>query len=340
MSKYIDAKVPEGHFDTVAALRRGQLEISKENQNKEKERVGYIRGGSSGAIIGDDVYGTCHRKAHLRMLGISTPLEEEIELMTKQGEQNEEIWIAELKAAGYKVLHHDDFKLEMEIHGKQFKGSPDIGIVDPKTGKLLTGLENKNLSASSTAVKRNNELEPDSTHLVQTSTYSVLLAKKLGEPKPIPYQLAYSSRNIWQISSMAKKYVNILSKYDRDVEVRNFGKQFSLKPFHRIYYIDWNDEGEMKWITSDRKDWAQTPLKEEHIMFFFDVVANRIAETKDLGPRPTTKQLGIKKAGYSPCNYCDFAAVCEEYEDNYDAWLDHARLEAETLQEIRYGEEK
>ena len=77
--KYYDEKAPEGHVDIISLIRKGQLAIAEAGHEKEKTRVGHLRGGSAGAIIDGEVYGECHRKAHLRMLGIDTPLKEEIE---------------------------------------------------------------------------------------------------------------------------------------------------------------------------------------------------------------------------------------------------------------------
>lgn len=338
LMKYYDEKAPEGHVDIISLVRKGQLAIAEAGHKKEKTRVGHLRGGSAGAIIDGEVYGECHRKAHLRMLGIDTPLKEEIELMTRQGEQNEVLWIEELRAAGCTVLNHDDLELELELFGKTFKGSPDVALAD-ENGKPFLGIELKNLSSGSKSITVSYQLAPDVKHLIQTATYSVMLAKKLQLPDPIPYMLVYSSRNIWHVYSLSGEAKKAIQTVRRDVNVQ-FMRDFSITPFHRIYYTRWNSDGCLEYFTSGLKEWTTTPLKEEHIYHYYEAVAVLITETKDLGPRPCTKSLGAKKKGYSMCNYCEFADVCDTHEENYDAWVDHARLISEELYQQRYSMER
>lgn len=331
MADYRTAKVPDGHVDIVSYLRKGQLSLYHEHNKKEAEKLGSLRGGSCGAVIDGEVYGTCHRKAHLRMKGISIPLNEEIELMTRQGERNEDIWIEELRSSGLNIKTQSDLGLELELCGKTFTGSPDIAVLLENDIPSL-GIENKNISSGSKAVTVNNQLEPDTTHLIQAATYSILLGKLLKLDGPLPYQLCYSSRSIWHVYSMAKEAKESLKKNPRDVQV-SFGRQFALRPFHRIYYLRWVG-GYMEYFTDGYKDWVKTPLTEETIIDYYDAVANGIEDKKWLGPRPTTKTFG-KKKGYSQCGYCEFDPICNEHETNYDAWIDHASLLANTIREER-----
>ena len=313
--------VPDGHFNTIEWVRKGQKALYEEHQAKEATRLGSLRGGSAGALIDGQVHGECHRKAHLRFLGIDTPLDEEIELMTRQGEQNEDIWIKELKASGLNVKTQGDLGLVLDMFDAKFYGSPDIAIVMDDNEIPIVGLELKNVSAVTKAKSVHSEIKPDAKHLIQSAVYSVKMGELLGLEAPLPYQLVYSSRVLWHAFSMPKNAQKAMTENPIDVEWK-WGKMFAMKPFHRIYYLDWEGDA-MKYYTYG-KGWVDTPITKDSIDSFYKAVAKDIPETKDLGPRPVATDL-YGKSTYSPCNYCSFKDVCDEHEDNYDTWVDHCR---------------
>ena len=322
-----DKNVPNGHFNTLDHIRKGMFALHKKHQEKEKARLGSVRGGSAGAIVGGEVMGECARKAHLRSKGIETPLEESITLMTSQGEKNEDIWIEELEAAGLKVKTQGDLKLELPMHGNTFYGSPDIVIVDEKD-KPIVGLELKNLSAITSAKKRHNELMPDVKHLIQSAVYSKTMGDVYKLGKPLPYQLIYSSRSLWHTFAMPKNAQAALVANPIDVKYQ-WGKAFNLQPFHRIYYLFWTETGKLGFETLGKK--YITDITGESIDIFYKAVLIDIEKQKNLGPRPSTKDVLGKKA-YSPCNYCDFSDMCDQYENDYDVWIDHCREHANIKQ--------
>lgn len=324
MSTQAQMNVPEGHINVLQKLREGQLAIYKEHQAKEAGRINTIRGGSAGSIIDGEIHGECVRRAHLRYEGIDTPLEETIELMTRQGEQNEEIFIKELRAAGVKLLTQDDVGLQLDILGSTFIGSPDIALVLGEDGKPSLGIENKNISGISKAKGTHYEMKPDAKHMIQAATYSYRLGQLIGKPH-LPYQLIYSSRVVWQAYSLSKVAKAAVEANPIDVEYK-YGKLHSIRPFHRVYYLDWTADDKLKYITHGYKDWVVTDVTKESLDHHADVVANKIKETGLIGPRPTTKHIDGSR-GYSPCNYCPFQPVCDEHEDgSYEEWVDHARL--------------
>lgn len=324
MSTQAKMAVPEGHINVLQKLREGQLALYLEGQKKEASRINTIRGGSAGAIIDGQIHGECVRRAHLRYEGIDTPLDEEIELMTRQGEQNEDIFIKELKASGAKILTQDDVGLQLDLFGTKFIGSPDIALVLGDDNIPSLGIENKNISGISKAKGTHFELKPDAKHMIQAATYSYRLGQLLGIPH-LPYQLIYSSRVIWQAYSLSKVAKAAVEANPIDVEYK-WGKLHSIKPFHRVYYLDWTGGDRLKYTTHGYKDWVVTNVTKESINHHADVVANKIKETRLLGPRPTTEHIDGSRA-YSPCNYCPFQVVCDEHEDgSYEEWIDHAQL--------------
>ena len=91
-----------------------------------------------------------------------------------------------------------------------------------------------------------------------------------------------------------------------------------------MYNLDWSPDGTLKYWTPGLKSWVQTELDKESIDKYYDAVGNKIDEKNELGPRPTTKHLD-GKSSYSPCNYCDFANVCNSYERmSTSEFKDHA----------------
>jgi hypothetical protein len=324
MSTQAKMDVPKGHVNVLALLRKGQLKLYEDAQAKEASRINTIRGGSAGAIIDGQVYGECVRRAHLRYEGLDTPLDEEIELMTRQGEQNEEIFIKELKASGTRVLTQDDVGLQLDLFGTKFIGSPDIALVLDDSDRPSLGIENKNISGISKAMGTHYELKPDAKHMIQAATYSYRLGQLLGIPH-LPYQLIYSSRVVWQAFSLSKKASEAVQNNPIDVEYK-YGKLHSIKPFHRVYYLDWTEDDRLKYTTHGYKDWVVTNVTKSSLDYHADVVANKLKASGNLGPRPTTLHIDGSR-GYSPCNYCPFQPVCDEHEDgSYEEWLDHAQL--------------
>lgn len=304
---------PFGQPDIIEWLCVGQDRLA---QKRKDEPLNVLRGGSTGAIIDDEVYGICHRKAYLRYNGINTPLEQEIELMTNQGEKNEEIWLKELQQGlpeHLYVMDQEQFECRVKMLGTVFSGSPDIVIFDRHTDKPVLGIENKNISSVSKAKSTNYEMQPDSAHLIQAANYSIRMAEVFGLDKPLPYQLAYSSRSIWHIFALSDKNKKIILKRPIDVKF-NYGKPMTVQPFHRIFMLSWNKDGYLGYWTPGYNSPVVTKLNKDSISLYYDVVAHKIDEMDTLGPRPTSKTLD-GKTSYSPCNYCDFKDICASNEN-------------------------
>lgn len=332
--KYWDFDLPTADsFDLVQCLKTGQNVIA----NAREAKPGIVRGGSIGAIIEDRVHGTCHRKAHLRYHGIETPLDLEIELMTKQGEKQEEIWMAEL-AAGLPdpLVAKDQTQFECtwtagegpnKHHGS---GSPDVVIWERDTDYPVLGLELKNLSSASKMKSVHYELRPDQTNLIQAANYSLRMGDLYRNGDPLPYQLVYTSRNIWQVFSLPEKVKKIVVEKGWDVDWK-YGKPMSVLPFHRVYHLKWAEDGFLHYWTHGLSAWVPTKLNRDAIDHYYQVVSTQMDRENNLGPRPTTMHLDGSTA-YSPCEYCDFKVVCDSYENlSVTEWRDHAKIFADDM---------
>lgn len=319
-----DNYVPPGHFNTLKALRQGQLALYEKHHEVEAARLHTTRGGSAGAIIDGDNYGECARKAHLRYHGVDVPLDEEIELMTRQGEGNEDIFLTELAAAGYRTMTQGDAGLQLRLFGEvDFIGSPDVCILLGDDEVPVVGLELKNISSVSKAKSVHYELKPDTKHMIQAATYAVRMGEKLGLDAPLPYQLIYSSRSVWHMFSAPKNVKKAVEDHPWDTK-SSFGKLSTIQPFHRVYYLEWED-GMLRYWTSGMAQWQHTKLNKEALDEHVMLVAKGIEEQGHLPPPPTLLNLDGSK-GYSPCNYCDFSEVCESHSEDYSSWMDHARI--------------
>lgn len=299
----------ENQLDVIQYLGIGQDKLAQSRKDEPKNR---LRGGSTGALINGKIYGVCHRKAYLRYHGVNTPLEQEIELMTKQGEKNEEVWFDELLHGlpeDLYVMDQDQFDCKTEIEpGLEFSGSPDLVLFSRKTDQPVLGLELKNISSVSKVKSTHYELKPDSTHLIQAANYSLRMGDVFNLGQPLPYQLIYSSRSIWHVFAMSEKVKAPIVKAKYDVNFR-FGRPMSIKPFHRAYHIGWTEDGRMQYWTAGYKKPVVTELTRESIDSYYKVVAQKIEEQNNLGPIPTTKNLD-GSTGYSACTYCDFNVIC------------------------------
>jgi hypothetical protein len=174
-------------FDVVEIVSQARNKMAQDRHAERK--FGTVRGGSVGAIINNNVYGVCHRKAYLRYYGIETPLDGPIELMTTQGEKNEELWLEELAAGlpeGYVVKDQNEFPCVWDVGVKAFafkkdgtlgkkkvdvtgSGSPDVTIWNKEDYPVL-GLELKNISSFSKTKGAHYELRPNNDHLIQAAT--------------------------------------------------------------------------------------------------------------------------------------------------------------------------
>ena len=133
---------------------------------------------------------------------------------------------------------------------------------------------------------------------------------------------------------MSETVKKVIMKASHDIKFM-FGKAMSVEPFHRVYHLDWNKDGTLRYWTPGLKKWQDTKLTRESIDLYYDVVATQIDKSGALGPRPTTKHINGKQA-YSPGDYCDFSDVCDIRDDmSPDEFKDRASVITKELWEER-----
>lgn len=305
-------------------LVEGRVKLQALHNAGEAVKLGTLRGGSSGAIIDGVVYGHCHRKAHLRQLGIDAPTDPETSIMFSAGFANEDIVKAELVAAGYAVKAEEEIPVSITLsNGTVVNGRPDLVLLD-KDGHPYYGIELKLASSVYTVRDVHYSLVPKREHLIQAALYSYGLGS-------LPYSLVYVSRNYWHLSMLSDTFKKAVAAKGWDVEFApdfRTGKPgpFRIVPFEREYKLTWSADGYLVYDTEGLSKPRVTKLKVQHILDFYEETA-AIGEHKDLGPRPTDASFDGTKKTYSPCNYCPFQSVCDEHETDYDTWLDYAKKE-------------
>lgn len=159
--------------------------------NKEKEKIGKLRGGNTGMMSKDGrIIGTCAALTYLRMNGINgltvTP---EKELMFAGGRLNEDHWLSVLQE-GYPegiIKCEEDIPTCWETdQGIKVTGRPDIVLCD-KQENLLCGIELKQVMSANTAYTILIKKEPMLKHLMQAAHYMWQL--------DCPFELWYTNRN-------------------------------------------------------------------------------------------------------------------------------------------------
>jgi hypothetical protein len=294
-------------MDIRKLLTAGRTALRAEKAASEQEKLGHPRVGSAGIVVGDDVFGTCHRKALARSLGIEFPAEEHTEIMWEAGIANEWSWQRLLTAAGCKIKPSDKTAVRRPIEGVPLPllGSPDLVLVQEPDGREF-GLELKGVFGYSTAALVWFENTPKNENLIQAATYAWALGR--------PYALCYTSAS----------YVPV-NFYDQ----KKYGGIKSIKPFQRHFYLEWR-EGDVLWYRDEtQEDWVRTNITPKAIQDYYRLIEVMKAG-QDLGPRVTTNYVNGKDDKWGPhgaCGLCELARACDKYELDYDyvGWVQHIK---------------
>lgn len=112
---------------------------------------------------------------------------------------------------------------------------------------------------------------------------------------------------------------------EREYSIKN------LKQFEMVYDLQFTGEGMLQYrAEGDSGKWTDTIVYRDDIERFFEVTS-RVAETGQLGPRPTAIDALGDEAGYSDCSYCPMNDICTREETNYSQWLEEVRKLSSSL---------
>src|ERR1700677_12906 len=116
-------------MDIRELLERGQAKQNADHAEKEKTKLGILRGGSAGCIGTDDrVYGECHRIALSRLMGVDKEVEPNRQIMFSAGRTAEDTWAQLLTDAGVTFRREEEIQITWPVPGNRGRvvtGRPD-----------------------------------------------------------------------------------------------------------------------------------------------------------------------------------------------------------------------
>lgn len=318
-------------LDIEEVLRRGKERLAAASASEEELKKGRLRGGSSGALVGDQAIGTCPRKAWLRYQGIQLPMEEEeegssfdLELMLEGGVLNEDGWAKRIEAGlpeGQVLLREEDVPVSRTLERKglsvELSGRPDAVICQlDATGKLkapsgeavtpLLVIEHKCASALWSAGNYLCNASPKIAHLIQAALYG----RELGAPA----QLWYTSRVYYQIGVNHRFFFprpgKPGSQYVEYAEEKGATVPKKIRPGLVRYELSWTDKGQLTYTNPLTSETVFTPITSAGIDAYYQSVL--AAETEDvLPPKLTSVDSVGKKKSQSECIYCPLNDICK-----------------------------
>ena len=275
------------------------------HQAGESEKLGTLRGGSSGCIVGKETIGKCTRKSLARYFGISEPKDESSQYFFDAGYANEETWLTKLKLSWDGViLCEEEIPINWVVPGTSVPvtGRPDTVLCDADSKPIL-GLELKAILAINSAVGVAIEDKPKTDHVIQAAHYSWQLG--------IPFILVYT----WNVRGQAPYWAK-----------KKFGVD-TLQPGQREYHLGWED-GKLHYIKQNGTR-IDTQITQQGIEDYYRLIADMAAK-RQLYRRPADIDETGARLPWNGCSYCPFKSACDDYEnDDFDMWLDAMRLISE-----------
>jgi len=316
-------------IDIIQLLRAGRLALDV----RPPDEAGALHASSVPVLADGILYAggkQCPRIAWLRWTGVDIPAEFNRILMFGLGHQNEEIIAKELAAARAAFLREDaaGCAISWTASGIRITGRPDFLILGDVAGRArrpTLGLELKAVCSLWTMHKVHYALVPTSEHLVQAAHYS-------WQHGFLPWSLIYTSRVDWHLSTAPGWLQKKFPPGAYDVELGNDGKPFKIVPFERAYRLSWrpapgstelDDRATLVYWTEGLTEAVPTRITPRSIQDGAALVGSLFQPRVGLGPRPGKVHVDGGDT-YSPCQYCDLAEVCDQYEGSPDLWKDRA----------------
>ena len=287
-------------LSAIDLFMKGRKILADKRAQEETLKVGTLRGGSVGALVGEQVLGTCHRIALARYKGLQSPVSSETKSVFEAGEVSEINWMEKVSAAWEgKVTGDKDYPLKYQVKGVDVTGRADLIFLDTND-KLVFGCELKNIESYKSAASMMFEGKPKVDNLIQAGHYSL----KFG----VPWILAYSFNGIVQPPYWAVKQYSL-------------PKGTEVKPFKKEFHLFWED-GHLGYVkeTGER---VITVVTAQSIDDFYTLILE-MDEQKDLYLRHSSLGLQGEPQPWSQCDYCPAKQQCLNYDSHgdYDLWLD------------------
>jgi hypothetical protein len=316
-------------------------QVQRDKQKAEEAtKLGNLRAGNSGAMSPEgEVVGSCHRRAHLRQLGIEVEEHSDTNLlMFSLGTANEDIVYNDLmqtKAENEIILRETEIPVKwLTKNGTNVTGRPDMVICErgeDGAARPKFGIELKSVASVWTTKDVLFDNNPKMEHLIQSSHY----AWRLG----VPFLLMYKQYANQVVPSWAGKMFPRKGEANSEhVEYNDKGEVKYIKPFEIVYQVEADKNGRIKYRreTEDGSaEWVRTLVKVDDIERFYEFVST-MPEKQELGPRPLALTPTGDKKSYSACTYCPVKSTCDKTEkQGYNPWLEAVKKEVEKIRSER-----
>lgn len=285
---------------------------SEEDSEKEAEKIGILRGGSAGALVGEKAYySQCGRLAQARLLGKQNEVSESQRAMFQGGFTLENYVQEILDKNEITYLKEKSFIVEWPGLGK-IGMRPDFDIFLSKEGwdGISTehyiggewlGIEVKSLASPFSVIKQQSNKFPFMKHLVQTAAYMTFLA-----------------RDRWIIV------------IGRSFNTNQVGKKGWMKIDAGLNWYEVQVRGMDLWVLNENDEEMILPFTKQHVIDYYKevVAANK---GKRLMQRPTEKELQVDT--YDRCKYCPMQSACNEFDNkqiDFESWLSRFDIKKES----------
>lgn len=326
-------------------LRQARALERQKHTDGEAAKLGTLRAGATGIRASNgDIAGACHRKAHLRSLGIDfdVPTEDKV-IMFELGYANETVIYDDLLATSPQdisevILREEEIPIEWQTrNGTKVTGRPDVVLCegDPNwrvyrtVPKPILGLELKSVHSMWTVRDLLFEKGPKLENIAQAAHYMWKL--------DIPYKLIYKSySNLGQSVSdwAAKLFPKQGEPGSEYIEYNAKGGMKQIRQFEIVFDLRIDKSGRVQTKREQDSVWTNTIVSTQDIEAYYEFVS-KIAESGDLGPRPLTVDSQGNKKNWRMCDptYCPLSATCDQHERTYTSWLAEVRRLVSTKSE-------
>jgi hypothetical protein len=274
--------------------KAGILE-AQEAVQREKDKLGVLRGGTTGHMDADgNVSAQCHRKALIRYLGLQK--DPGSTSWFDMGHANESLWVDKLKKVWpHKIVMEEEYPIVWEVDNVSITGRPDIVLLGVD-GNPVAGVELKSIGAVNSAGEVAFEDKPKLANLLQAAHYSSQVK--------VPFHLVYTCFVKGPLPYWAQK------KYG----------QKELNPFIKEFKVEITDAGQIQYTKEDGRI-VKTPFTFAGIVAFYRLVID-MADKKSLYSRFKDVSIDNTELPYDACKYCVYNEACDNYDQDYDRWID------------------